>query len=75
MIMIAHYLDNRLTDGVDVVSLRYLPRSTPEKHRSFLSLVLISVSGAHFCSKLSKSQGLLWPEGLGKLKEKAHSGQ
>jgi hypothetical protein len=37
-------LDNRLTDGGEVVSPTHLPSSTPQKH-IFLPLVLISVRG------------------------------
>jgi hypothetical protein len=33
----------------------------PQKH-------YFSASGTHFCYRLSKPQGLVWPEGLGKLK-------
>jgi hypothetical protein len=29
------------------------------------------ISGTHFCSRPSKPQGLVWLEGLGKLKEKS----
>jgi hypothetical protein len=61
MFRIPHCLDNRFTDGGDVVSLKHQPRSTPYKHCS-------SVSGTHFCSGLIKPQGLVLPEGLIKLK-------
>jgi hypothetical protein len=36
-------------------------RSTPQKH-------YFSASGTHFCWRLSKPQGLAWPEGIGKSK-------
>jgi hypothetical protein len=57
MLRIPHCLDNRLTDGRIVVSPTYRPLSTPHKH--------FSVSGTHFCQRLSKPQGLVRPEGLG----------
>jgi hypothetical protein len=60
-----HCTDNRLTDGCKVVSLTRRPRSTPHKY-------YFSASGTHFCWRLSKSQGLVWPEGLCKLKELIH---
>jgi hypothetical protein len=41
MLIISHYLDNRLTDGGKVVSPTHLPRSAPQTHSS-------SVSGDHF---------------------------
>jgi hypothetical protein len=44
-----------------VVSPMYWPRSTPKKH-------YFSASGIHFCYSLSKHQGLVQLEGLGKLK-------
>jgi hypothetical protein len=55
-------LDSRLTDGRKVVNLTHRPRSTPQKH--------FSASGTRFCYRLSKPQGLVRPEGLGKLKKK-----
>lgn len=39
------FVDNRLTDIGEVVSLTNLPRSIPQKHYVFLSLTLIPVSG------------------------------
>jgi hypothetical protein len=39
MLRIPHCLDNRLTDGGEVVSLTHRPRSTPHKH--------FSASGTH----------------------------
>jgi hypothetical protein len=39
------------------------PRSTP--HKNYLY-----ASGTHFCQRLSKPQGLVRPEGIGKLKKK-----
>jgi hypothetical protein len=59
MSRIPHCLDNRLTDGGEVVSLTTRPHSTSQKP----FLVLISV-------RLSKSQGLVRPEGLGKMGKK-----
>jgi hypothetical protein len=38
---------------------------TPQKHYFY-------ASGIHFCSRLSKPQGLVRPEGLGKLKKSIH---
>jgi hypothetical protein len=67
MLRIPHCLDNRLTDGGKVVSPIYLPRSTLHKHYFF------PASGAHFCYRLSESQGLVLPGGLGKLKKKIAS--
>jgi hypothetical protein len=59
MVRTPHCLGNRLTDGGEVVSLRagrtLLPTNTP---------------GTHFCKRLSKPQGLVRLEGLGKFKEK-----
>jgi hypothetical protein len=54
-------LDNRLTDGGEVVSPTYRPRSTPQKH--------FSASGTHFSQRLSEPQGLVRPEGLDELKK------
>jgi hypothetical protein len=58
MLRIPHCLDNRLTDGNEVVSLKHRPRFTPQKWY---------FSDTHFCWTLSKSQGLVRPEGLGKF--------
>jgi hypothetical protein len=63
MLTIPHCLDNRLTDGGKVVSPTHLPKITPQKHYYF------SVSGTHFCWMFSEPQGLVRPEGLGKLKK------
>jgi hypothetical protein len=41
-----------------MLALRASRRFTPQKRYS-------SVSGTHFCSRLSKHQGLVRPEGLG----------
>jgi hypothetical protein len=65
MLRIPHCLDNRLTDGGKVVSPLHRPRSTPQKHYLY-------AFGTHFSSRLSKSQGLLLLDGLGKLKKKIH---
>jgi hypothetical protein len=62
MLRISHCLDNRLTDGGKFVSLTHPPHFTPQKHYYF------EVSGTHFCYRLSKPQGLVRPEGLGKFK-------
>jgi hypothetical protein len=63
MLRIPHCLHSRLTNGSEVVGLTHRPRSTPR-----INLV-ISVSGTQFCQRLSKLQGLLRLEGLGKLKK------
>jgi hypothetical protein len=55
--------DNRLIDGGKAVSLEQPPHFTPQKHCYFY------VSGTHFCQRLSKPQGLVRPEGLGKFKK------
>jgi hypothetical protein len=62
MLRIPHCLDNRLTDGDKVVSPTHRPLSTPQKY-------YFSVSGTHFCERLSERQGLVRLEGLGKLKK------
>jgi hypothetical protein len=60
MLKIPHCLDNLLIDGGKVVSPTLRPHFTPQKHEFFLMFpVLISVRGP---------QGLVRPEGLGKLK-------
>jgi hypothetical protein len=46
------------------VSPRQLPSCTAQKY-------YFSASGTHFCWSLSKRQGLVRPEGLGKLKKKS----
>jgi hypothetical protein len=58
-----HFLDNRLTDIGKVVVLTHQPRSTPQKH-------YVSVSGTHFCLRLSEPQGLVRLKVSGKLKKK-----
>jgi hypothetical protein len=60
MLRIPHCLDSQLTDGGKVVSPTHQLYLTPQKH--------FSASGIHFCQRLSKPQGLVRPEGLGKLK-------
>jgi hypothetical protein len=65
MLRIPHCLDSRLTGGGKVVSPTHFPRSTPQKH-------YLSVSGSHFCYRLSEPQGLVRPEGLGQLKKFLH---
>jgi hypothetical protein len=62
MLRIPHGLDSRLTDGGEVVSPTHRPRSTLQKH-------YFSASGTHFCYRRSKPQGLVRPEGLGKLEK------
>jgi hypothetical protein len=57
---------DRLIDGGKVVSPTHQPHFTPQKHYFFY------VSGTHFCYGLSKPQGLVWPEGLGKFKISPH---
>jgi hypothetical protein len=64
MLRIPHCIDSRLTGGGQVVSPRLRPRSTPQNH--------FSASGTLFCYRLSKLQGLVLPEGLGKLKKFIH---
>jgi hypothetical protein len=66
MLRIPHCLDIRLRDGGKVVSPKHPPRFIPQKHYYFY------VSGTHFCSRLSKPQGLVRPEGLGKFKKSPH---
>jgi hypothetical protein len=61
MSRISHCLDNRLTDGGNVVSLMRRQRSTPEKH-------YFSASGTHLCYRPSKPESLVRPEGIGTLK-------
>jgi hypothetical protein len=45
MLRIPHYLDSRLTDGGEVVSLTHRPRSTPQKHNFFSVSGTVSVIG------------------------------
>jgi hypothetical protein len=54
-----------LTNVCKTVSPTHRPRSTAHKH-SF------SASDTHFCYKLSKSQGIVQEEGIGKLKKFIH---
>jgi hypothetical protein len=65
MLRIPHCLDNRLTDGGKVVGLTHRPRSAPQKH-------YFSASRTHFSWSLSKPQGRVWLEGLGKLRKFIH---
>jgi hypothetical protein len=60
MLRIPHCLDNRLTDGGKVIGLTHRLSSTPQKH-------YFSAFGTHSCYRLSKLQGLVRLEGLGKL--------
>jgi hypothetical protein len=60
MLRIPHCLVNRLIAGGKVVSLTHPPHFTLQKHYYF------SLSGTHLCQRLSKPQGLVRPEGLGK---------
>jgi hypothetical protein len=64
MLGIPHCLDSRLTGGCKVVSPRLRTRSTPQKQ--------FSASGTLFCYRLSKPQGLVRPQGLGKFKKFIH---
>jgi hypothetical protein len=61
MLRISHCLSNRLKHGVKFVNPMHRPRSGPQKY-------YFSVFGTHFCLRLSKPQGVLRLEGLGKLK-------
>jgi hypothetical protein len=58
MLRIPHSLGNRLTDGGDV-SQTHRPPLFPHKH--------FSASSTNICYRLSNPQGLVLPEGLGKL--------
>jgi hypothetical protein len=58
MLAIPHCLGSGLTDGGKVVSPMHQPHFTPLKHYYFY------VSDTHFCQRLNKPQGLVWPEGL-----------
>jgi hypothetical protein len=58
-------VDSWLTDGSKVVSPVHRPHSTPQIH-------YFSASGTHFRYMSSKPQGLVRPEGLGKLKTFVH---
>jgi hypothetical protein len=68
MLGIPHCIDNRLTDGGKVVSSTHQPHFTPQKQFYFY------VSGTHFCEWLSKLQGPVRTEGLGKFKKITSSG-
>jgi hypothetical protein len=57
MLRISQCLDNRFIDGGKVVGLMQRPRSTPQKHFSFLL-------------EAEYTPGMVRPEGLDKLKEK-----
>jgi hypothetical protein len=57
MSRIPHCLHNRLTDGDRAL--------LPQKH-------YFSASGTHLCYRLSELQGLVRPEGLGKLEKSIH---
>jgi hypothetical protein len=63
MLWIPQCLGNRLTDGGKIVSPTHPPHFAPQ-HYNF------SVSGAHFCKRLSKPQGVVQQEELDKLKKK-----
>jgi hypothetical protein len=62
MLRIPRCLDIWLTGGGKVVTPTHRLHSTPQKH-------YFSASGTHFCYRLSKPQGLVWVEGLGKSKK------
>jgi hypothetical protein len=59
MLRIPHCLDSQFINGGKVVSLTHKPNFTSQKHYYF------NFSGTHFCQRLSKSQGLVRPKGLG----------
>jgi hypothetical protein len=61
MLRILHCLYNRLADGCKVVSPAHRSLSAPKKY-------YFSVSGTDLCFRLSKLQGLVRAEGLGKFK-------
>jgi hypothetical protein len=65
MLRIPHCLDSRLTDGGKVVRPKHRLRSIPQKH-------YFSAFDSHFCYRLSESQGLVRPQGLGKLRNFIH---
>jgi hypothetical protein len=62
MLRIPHCLDSRLVDDSKVVSPTDWSCSTLQKH-------YFSASGTHLYYTLSEPHGLVWPEGLGKLKK------
>jgi hypothetical protein len=66
MLRIPHCIDNLLTDGGKVVNPTQTPHFNPQKYYYFY------VSGTHFCYRLSKPQGIVRPEGLGKFKNSPH---
>jgi hypothetical protein len=66
MLMIPHCRDNRLTDCGKIVSPTHPPQFTAQKH------YYLYISGTHFCHRLSKPQGLIRPEELGKFKSSPH---
>jgi hypothetical protein len=65
MLRIPYCLDIRLTDGGKIVSPAHQPRPTSQKH-------YFSAIGTYLCQRLSESQVLVQPEGLGKLKKIAY---
>jgi hypothetical protein len=65
MLKIPHCVDNRLADGGKIVSPTHWSRSTTQKH-------YFSAFSTHFYYRLSEPQGILRPEGLGKLKKCIH---
>jgi hypothetical protein len=63
MLMIPHYLDSRITDGSEVVSLTHRPCFTYQK--DFLDLIFVRVVGISAVQleglgKLKKLSGLIW---------------
>jgi hypothetical protein len=66
MLKIPHCLDNRITDGGKVLSPKHPPHFTPQKHYFYYYYY---VYDTYFCYKLSKPQGLVRPERLGKFKK------
>jgi hypothetical protein len=56
--VVPHYLEYRLTDGGEVVSLTRRPPFTLSK-----------IPGTHFCYRLSRLKAIMRLERLGKLKK------
>jgi hypothetical protein len=56
----SHCIESRLTNGGKIISLTCRPPIYSQKY-------CVCASGTHFCSRLSKRQGLVRPEGLGEV--------